>query len=95
MTAVLTCVTSDVFHLLAHFICLHVDDEDQLSGDNGSDLEQNEENVAVDQKEEEDDSSAEDSDNDAEDDDSEESNEDDNGSDLESDGTFHFQKYAE
>lgn len=87
MTVVLTCVTSDVFHLLAHFICLHVDDEDQLSGDNGSDLEQNEENVAVDQKEKEGDSSAED---DAEDDGSEESSEDDNGSDLESDGTFHF-----
>ncbi|KAM7449136.1 nucleolar complex protein 14 [Porites harrisoni] len=58
------------------------DDEDQLSGDNGSDLEQNEENVAVDQKEEEGESSAED---DAEDDDSEETSEDDNGSDLESD----------
>ena len=87
MTVVLTCVTSDVFHLLAQFICLHVDDEDQLSGDNGSDLEQNEENVAVDQKEEEGESSAED---DAEDDGSEESSEDDNGSDLESDGTFHF-----
>lgn len=87
MTVVLTCVTSDVFHLLAHFICLHVDDEDQLSGDNGSDLEQNEENVAVDQKEKEGESSAED---DAEDDGSEESSEDDNGSDLESDGTFHF-----
>lgn len=87
MTVVLTCVTSDVFHLLAHFIFLHVDDEDQLRGDNGSDLEQNEENVAVDQKEEEGESSAED---DAEDDDSEETSEDDNGSDLESDGTFHF-----
>ena len=87
MTVVLTCVTSDVFHLLSQFICLHVDDEDQLSGDNGSDLEQNEENVAVDQKEEEGESSAED---DSEDDDSEETSEDDNGSDLESDGTFHF-----
>ena len=87
MTVVLTCVTSDVFHLLSQFICLHVDDEDQLSGDNGSDLEQNEENVAVDQKEEEGESSAED---DAEDDDSEETSEEDNGSDLESDGTFHF-----
>lgn len=87
MTVVPTCVTSDVFHLLAQYICLHVDDEDQLSGDNGSDLEQNEENVAVDQKEEEGESSAED---DAEDDDSEETSEDDNGSDLESDGTFHF-----
>ena len=86
----LRCVTSDVFHLLAHFICLHVDDEDQLSGDNGSDLEQNEENVAVDQKEEEGESSAEDNDIDAEDDDSEGSSEDDNGSDLESDGIFHF-----
>ena len=87
MTVVLACVTSDVFHLLAQFICLHVDDEDQLSGDNGSDVEQNEENVAVDQKEEEGESSAED---DAEDDDSEETSEDNNGSDLESDGTFHF-----
>lgn len=87
MTVVLTCVTSDVFHLLAQFICLHVDDEDQLSGDNGSDLEQKEENVSVDQKEEEGESSAED---DAEDGGSEESSEDDNGSDLESDGTFHF-----
>ena len=87
MTVVLTCVTSDVFHLLAQFICLHVDDEDQLSGDNGSDLEQKEENVAVDQKEEEGESSAED---DAEDDDSEETSEDDNGSDLETNGTFHF-----
>ncbi|CAH3155335.1 unnamed protein product [Porites evermanni] len=66
------------------------DDEDQLSGDNGSDLEQNEENVAVDQKEEEGESSAEDNDIDAEDDDSEGSSEDDNGSDLESDGIFHF-----
>ena len=82
MTVVLTCVTSDVFHLLAQFICLHVDDEDQLSGDNGSDLEQNEENVAVDQTEEEGESSAED---DAEDDNSEG-----NGSDLESEGTCHF-----
>lgn len=82
MTVVLTCVTSDVFHLLGQFICLHVDDEDQLSGGNGSDLEQNEENVAVDQTEEEGESSAED---DAEDDNSE-----DNGSDLESEGTCHF-----
>lgn len=89
MTVVLTCVTSDLFHLLAHFICLHVDDEDQLSSDNGS------ENVAVDQKEEEGESSAEDNDNGAENDDSEESSEDDNGSDLESDGTFHFLTYAE
>lgn len=87
MTVVLSSVTSDVFHLLAHFIFLHVDDEDQLSGDNGSDLEQKEENVAVDQKEEEGESSAED---DAEDDDSDETSEDDNGSDLESDGTFRF-----
>ena len=86
VTVVLTCVTSELFHLIAHFIFLHVDDEDQLSGGNGSDLEQNEENVA-DQKEEEGESSAED---DAEDDDSEETSEDDNGSDLESDGTFHF-----
>ena len=87
MTVVLTCFTSDLFHLLAHFIFSHVDDEDQLSGDNGSDVEQREENVAVDQKEEEGESSPED---DAEDDDSEETSEDDNGSDLESDGTFHF-----
>lgn len=69
--------------LTCAFYILHVDDENQLSGDNGSDLEQKEENVAVDQKEEEGESSA-------EDDDSEETSEDDNGSDLESDGTFHF-----